>query len=173
MSEKQKPAPPSDPKHLRDLDGYDLVTSDSLETSDGTLFQKQHQGTNTSASYSILKDGEPVGRAGLSFGLRQQEVYFDIEVYKQGRDIGATALRGLATNLDERGLSLITGGIMEASRPYWEHLAQRGDAVPVDPTNLATTDYQIVPAAGASPAMTAELPSPTVPTAAPMPGHML
>lgn len=39
---------------------------------------------------------------------------------------------------------------METSRPYWEHLAQRGDITPVDPSNLAATNYQVLPQAAAS-----------------------
>ena len=73
MSETPKQADTPQPARqpLNELDGYDLVTSDSLVTPDGIAFEKRAQGTNTSASYAIVQEGEPVGSASLAFGLRR------------------------------------------------------------------------------------------------------
>jgi len=130
---------------IHELDGYDMVTSHSLAAGSGLEFQKEHQCTNTSGDYAISQDGEKVGHAALGFYLRQQEVSFDIAISKQGHDLGMTALKGLASNLDERGFSLVTGGIMPDSRSYWEHMAKRGDVTAIEPT-YPQTQYRVLPA---------------------------
>ncbi len=130
---------------FRELEGYDMVVSPSLSAGNGFDFQKDQQGTNSFAHYAITEQGKKVGTASLNFILGDREVDFDIAVSEKGRDIAATALRGLASSLDERGFSLVTGGIMTESRGYWEHLAQRGDVVAVDASD-PKTQYRVVPA---------------------------
>ncbi len=130
---------------IRELDGYDMVETDTLPAADGLDLQKRFQGTRTTASYAIVQGGEEVGQAELAFGLKRKEVAFDIAVSKKGHDIGATVLKGLANNLDDRGFMLVTAGIMSDSRPYWEHLAARGDVAPIDSSD-PKTQYRVVPA---------------------------
>ena len=135
---------------LKEREGYDLVVSDSLGTPNGFAFVKEAPTTNTSGNYGIIRQGKRVGYAALNFGLKRKEVGFDIAITEPGDNLGATALRGLANTLDERGFSLVTAGIMPSSRGYWEHLAERGDVVPID-TSDPTTGYRVVPAATSEP----------------------
>jgi hypothetical protein len=129
---------------LTELDGYDIVTSGVLGTPNGFEYRKEAQGTNTSGGYGVIRDGQRVGHAALNFSLRNREVRFDIAISEPGQNLGANALRGLADTLDQRGFSLVTGGIMPGSRSYWEHLAAKGDVVPIDASD-PNTQYQVVP----------------------------
>lgn len=129
---------------IKELDGYDLVEGDTLRASGGFQYQREAKGTNTSGEYGIYFGGQRVGHAALAFGLRNRNVYFDIGISEPGQNLGSAALRGLADTLGERGFSLVTGGISPEARGYWEHLAERGDAIPLEPTN-PNTQYQVVP----------------------------
>ncbi len=129
---------------LREMDGYDLVTKDVLDVGSGFSFQKAHQGTNVSASYRILEDGNDVGGASLDFDLYGQEVLFDIKLSERGRGIAASALGELASRLNERGFNLVTATVAPESRGYWEHLAERGEVIAVDPSD-PETDYVVSP----------------------------
>lgn len=136
---------------ISELDGYDLVAGDSLGTPNGFEFVKEASPTNTTGDYGIVFGGQRVGHATLAFGLHRKEVGFDVAITEPGNNLGATALRGLASSLDERGFSLVTAGIMPTSRGYWEHLAEKGDVVPVDVSN-PNTQYRVIPAVPIEPA---------------------
>lgn len=147
MSTKQKDSnqPPSVLQGpIKELDGYDLVEGDTVSASGGFLYQRETRGTNTSGNYGIYLAGRRVGHAALSFGLRDRRVYFDIGISEPGQNLGSGALRGLADTLGERGFDLVTGGISSGARGYWQHLAERGDVIPLEPTN-PNTQYQVVP----------------------------
>jgi hypothetical protein len=131
-------------KPITELDGYDMVGSDVLGTSNGFEYRRETRGTNTSGGYGIVREGQRVGYAALTFSLRNREVSFDIAISEPGHNLGATALRGLADTLGERDFSLVTAGIMPESRGYWEHLAAKGDVVPVDASD-PNTQYRVVP----------------------------
>jgi len=136
---------------LTEREGYDLVAGRSLDTPNGFTFIKERPTTNTSGEYRIVREGKRVGHAALTFGLGRKEVGFDVAITEPGNNLGAAALRGLASTLDERDFSLVTGGIMASSRGYWEHLAEKGDVVPIDPSD-SNTQYRVAPAIPVEPA---------------------
>lgn len=129
---------------IAELDGYDLIQEDQLELGDGFNCVKKVQGTNTTASYEINYNGEASGTLDLGFNLRRKQVYFDIKILKQGNNLGIGALQRLASQLNGRNFQLITGGIMPSSRPYWEHLAGKGQVVPINKDN-PETQYKVLP----------------------------
>ena len=131
---------------IAELDGYDLVQSPTLDLGDGFQCLKQEGGTNTSKWYQIKQGDEPLGRLQLAYGLKTKEVGFDIEIAdsRRGENFGLTTLQRLAGVLGDRGFSLVTGGIDPKSRPYWQHLAEKGLVTPIDATN-PQTQYRVPP----------------------------
>lgn len=154
MSIKQKDLnqPPSTLRQpIKELDGYDLVEGDTVPASGGFLYKKEVKGTNTSGEYGIYRADKRVGHAALAFSLRDRRVYFDVGISESGHNLGSRALRGLADTLSERGFDLVTGGISTDARGYWQHLAERGDVIPLESTN-PNTQYQVVPHVAVGPA---------------------
>jgi len=133
-------------KPIIEHEDYDLVKRDAFELGNGLKYVKYSQGTNTSANYKILDNGEIAGRVSLSFGLKRKNVSFDILVDEthKGHALAITSLQSLANVLDERHIELKTGGISEGSRPYWEKLAARGQVIAIDEDD-PETDYKVLP----------------------------
>ena len=81
------------------LAGYDVATSAALQAPNGFAFLSESRTGPTSGQYGIVQGDRRVGYANLSFGLKSREVGFDVEITEEGHNLGATALRGLASTL--------------------------------------------------------------------------
>lgn len=132
---------------IHEREGYDLVTQDTFSLPQNIELAKEVQGTNTTARYGMYANDERAGTVDLQFNLRNKMVSFDVAVSKNGHNLGMAALRGLASLLNERGFSLETRGIMLSARGYWEHLAEKGEVVPLDSSanDLPNAEYKVLP----------------------------
>lgn|GEM_PF-2918311 len=157
LTQKRPVIPTSKLVPRNEINGYDLVTSDSLSTPNGFKFVREKHGTETTGVYGIIYEGKRIGEANLSFGLNKRqagrrEVGFDIAVTERGRNLGALALGGLASTLDVHNFDLVTADVKASSQAYWDHLAAKGDVVPVD-TAGQYLKYQVVPIVPIEPPM--------------------
>jgi len=131
---------------LEELPGYELIVSPIHDLGAGLQLVKTEQRTNTTVVYDLVEGGEVAGSITLAFGLKAHRVGFDITIRRPGQNLAVNALRRLASLLSAHGFELHTGGILPESRPYWQHLADKGEVIAVDKNDPQTT-YVVPPAA--------------------------
>lgn len=121
-----------------------IITQDTLVARPDFEFISDDKPHQTIRKYGVHHWGERVGRIKLMERTNVPEVGFDVYISRSGQNLGITALQALAATLNEAGFDLVTAGIREHARPYWQHQADKALVVPVNPSTQ-TTNYKVLP----------------------------